>query len=60
MENRNYWVVSPNVKNNDEENNWKDFLSIEPFSFMGWNKENKFGNTFINTILDSTNKCNSI
>jgi len=50
MKKRNYWVVSPNVKNNDEENRWKDFLSSNPFSFIGWDEDNQFGNTFINTI----------
>jgi len=47
---RKYWVVSPNVKNNNEENDWKSFLSINPFSFIGWDSNNKFGNTFINII----------
>jgi hypothetical protein len=50
MKNRNYWVVSPNVKNNDEENRWKEFLSTNPYSFIGWDEDNQFGNTFINTI----------
>jgi len=50
MKNRNYWVVSPNVKNNDEENKWKEFLSTNPFSFIGWGDDNKYGNTFINAI----------
>lgn len=50
MKNRNYWVVSPNVKNNDEENRWKEFLSSNPYSFIGWDEDNQFGNTFINTI----------
>lgn len=50
MKNRNYWVVSPNVKNNEEENSWKDFLSNNPYSFIGWDEDNQFGNTFINTI----------
>ena len=50
MKNRNYWVVSPNVKNNDEENKWKEFLSNNPYSFIGWDEDNQFGNTFINTI----------
>ncbi len=50
MKKRNYWVVSPNVKNNDEENRWKGFLSTNPYSFIGWDEDNQFGNTFINTI----------
>ncbi len=50
MKNRNYWVVSPNVKNNDEENKWKEFLSNNPYSFIGWDEDSQFGNTFINTI----------
>jgi 5-methylcytosine-specific restriction endonuclease McrBC GTP-binding regulatory subunit McrB len=50
MKNRNYWVVSPNVKNNDEENRWKEFLSNNPYSFIGWDENNRFGNTFINII----------
>jgi hypothetical protein len=50
MKNRNYWVISPNVKNNDEENSWKDFLSNNPYSFIGWDEDNQFGNTFINII----------
>lgn len=50
MKNRNYWVVSPNVKHNDEENKWKEFLSNNPYSFIGWDEDNQFGNTFINTI----------
>lgn len=50
MKNRDYWVVSPNVKNNDEENRWKEFLSNNPYSFIGWDEDNQFGNTFINTI----------
>ena len=48
--NRKDWVVSPNVKNNDEENKWKEFLSNNPYSFIGWDEDNQFGNTFINTI----------
>lgn len=27
MTERNYWVVSPNVKDNEEEADWKEFLS---------------------------------
>ena len=50
MKNRNYWVVSPNVKNNEEENKWKEFLSVNPYSFIGWDEDNKFGNIFINKI----------
>lgn len=50
MNKRNYWVVSPNVKNNDEENNWKIFLSENPYSFIGWGEDNQYGNTFINVI----------
>ncbi|HQB19012.1 MAG TPA: AAA family ATPase [Bacteroidales bacterium] len=50
MKNRNYWVVSPNVKNNDEENEWKEFLSKNPYSFIGWGADNQFGSTFINKI----------
>lgn len=50
MKNRNYWVVSPNVKNNDEENKWKEFLSSNPYSFIGWDEDHQFGKTFINTI----------
>lgn len=50
MKNRNYWVVSPNVKNNYEENDWKEFISNNPYSFIGWDEENQFGNTFINII----------
>lgn len=50
MKERNYWVVSPNVKNNDEEKEWKEFLSTNPYSFIGWNENNKLGKTFINKI----------
>ncbi len=50
MKNRNYWVVSPNVKNNNEENEWKEFLSNNPYSFIGWDKESSFGKKFINEI----------
>lgn len=50
MKKPNYWVVSPNVKNNDEENDWKEFLSKNPYSFIGWGEDNKYGNTFINNI----------
>jgi len=50
MRERNYWVVSPNIKNNNEEDDWKKFLSINPFSFIGWDSKNKLGNTFINNI----------
>lgn len=50
MKNRTYWVVSPNVKNNDEEDRWKKFLSTNPYSFIGWDEDNRYGNTFINTI----------
>ena len=50
MKNRTYWVVSPNVKNNEEEHLWKDFISDNPYSFIGWGAENKIGNNFINDI----------
>ena len=50
MTKRNYWVVSPNVKNNEEEADWKEFLSKNPYSFIGWDENNSFGNTFINLI----------
>ena len=50
MTERNYWVVSPNVKNNEEEADWKEFLSKNPYSFIGWDENNSFGNTFINLI----------
>ena len=59
MTERNYWIVSPNVKNNEEENNWKHFLSSKPYSFIGWDSDNKYGNTFINIIKrgECHNKC---
>ena len=50
MNKQNYWVVSPNVKNNDEESDWKNFLATNPYSFIGWDENNQFGNTFINVI----------
>lgn len=50
MSNRNYWVVSPNVKNNSEESDWKKFLSINPYSFTGWSKDHKLGKIFNNDI----------
>lgn len=50
MTERNYWVVSPNVKNNEEEADWKEFLSKNPYSFIGWDENNSFANTFINLI----------
>jgi len=50
MAKRNYWVVSPNVKNNEEENDWKNFLSLNPYSFIGWGPDNNMGKTFIEKI----------
>ncbi|WP_228408153.1 MULTISPECIES: McrB family protein [unclassified Chryseobacterium] len=50
MKSRNYWVISPNVKNNEEEDRWKEFISNNPYSFIGWDEGNQFGNTFINVI----------
>jgi|GEM_PF-4019425 len=47
---RNYWVVSPNVKNNAEENDWKTFLSVHPYAFIGWSKDHKLGRIFNNDI----------
>lgn len=50
MSNRNYWVVSPNVKNNSEESGWKKFLSVNPYAFTGWSKDHKLGKIFNNNI----------
>ena len=55
MKNKIYWVVSPNVKNNEEEHLWKDFISDNPYSFIGWGAENKIGNNFINDGYDTHN-----
>ena len=50
MEKVQFWVVSPNVKNNEEENDWKDFISKKPFSCMGWGPEDNRGHTFAEEI----------
>ena len=50
MMERNYWVVSPNVKNNGEENDWKEFLSINPYSFIAWDDDNRLGKIFIHDV----------
>ena len=46
MKNRNYWVVSPNVKNNEEVDGWRKFLSKYPLVCMGWSPEDTGGNYF--------------
>jgi len=50
MEKVQFWVVSPNVKNDEKENDWKDFISKNPFSCMGWGPEDERGKTFAEKI----------
>lgn len=56
MSTRNYWVVSPNVKNNDEEESWKEFISKNPYSFIGWGPDNPQGKTFIDDNKNGVKK----
>jgi len=46
MKNRNYWVISPNVKNNNEVDDWRKFLSKYPLVCMGWSPDDKGGDYF--------------
>jgi len=46
MKNRNYWVISPNVKNNNEVDDWRKFLSKYPLVCMGWSPDDKGGDSF--------------
>lgn len=46
MKNRNYWVISPNVKNNNEVDDWRTFLSKYPLVCMGWSPDDKGGDSF--------------
>lgn len=50
MKNRNYWVVSPNVKNNEEVENWREYLSKYPLVCMGWSPDDKSGEYFYNEM----------
>lgn len=46
MKNKNYWVISPNVKNNNEVEDWRKFLSKYPLVCMGWSPDDKGGDSF--------------
>lgn len=46
MKNINYWVISPNVKNNNEVDDWRKFLSKYPLVCMGWSPGDKGGDYF--------------
>jgi 5-methylcytosine-specific restriction endonuclease McrBC GTP-binding regulatory subunit McrB len=45
-----YWVISPNVKNNEEQQQWKDYITKNGYVFMGWGDDNKYGNMFVNLM----------
>jgi len=41
MENRNYWIVSPNASNNSTtEPLWKKIIVEKGYVFMGWGEDN--------------------
>lgn len=46
MKNRNYWVISPNVKNNNEVDDWRKFLAKYPLVCMGWSPDDTGGGYF--------------
>lgn len=51
MKDRNYWVISPNVKNEKEEvDDWRKFLSKYPLVCMGWSPNDKGGDYFYNKM----------
>jgi 5-methylcytosine-specific restriction protein B len=46
MSERNYWVISPNVKNNDEEDAWKECICKSGWAYMGYWDDHPIGKTF--------------
>lgn len=47
---RRYWIISPNVKKNDEVGSWISFLSKNPYSCVGWGDNDPLGSTFAKSI----------
>ena len=39
--NRKYYVISPNVNSNNEEQRWIDFISKNGYACMGWSEEDE-------------------
>jgi 5-methylcytosine-specific restriction endonuclease McrBC GTP-binding regulatory subunit McrB len=51
MRERNYWVVSPNVKNDkSEEQAWKDFIVENGYAFVGWHQGERLHRKFRNEV----------
>lgn len=44
--NRNYWVISPNVHNNDSEQRWKEIIAERKNAYIGFSPSDSTGVTF--------------
>jgi hypothetical protein len=47
---RNYWVVSPNVKNNNEAQDWINYIQNNGYAFIGYGEDNPQGRRFVNEV----------
>jgi 5-methylcytosine-specific restriction protein B len=45
-----YWMLSPNVKNGENESEWKNAIQNLGYAFIGYNDDHKFGDLFKNGI----------
>lgn len=45
-----YWILSPNVKNGEDENEWKKAIQDLEYAFIGYNDDHNFGKLFKNNI----------
>ncbi|MBP2281694.1 Cdc6-like AAA superfamily ATPase [Flavobacterium sp. CG_23.5] len=45
-----YWMLSPNVKNGENESEWKNAIQELGYAFIGYNDDHKFGELFKNGI----------
>jgi MoxR-like ATPase len=47
---RNYWVISPNVRNNKQESEWKESIVKHEYVFVGWGDDSWQGRMFKDNI----------
>ncbi len=45
-----YWVLSPNVWNDNTEGDWKSAVKSTHHAYIGYEEEKRLGNTFKNEI----------
>lgn len=49
---RNYWIISPNVHNNESEKRWKEIIAKRENVYIGFGPNDSTGDTFRNQIQE--------